>query len=259
MLTGARGGVFRLIGMNLLSFLIALPVISWFYLVLNTYVNAGLDQGVVDILPGIGYFAGLLLQLPTPVFYGLFFLSALLIGPIALGLHAVARRLIQGNTVLFSDFVKLARQNGFHGLLLGLFCVIAVHLSIWNAFGGLEANTPWLSFLLTVSRWVSLLFLVLLFLALPFICQITVSIQLPLWGIVKNAIILARVYLGRGLLVLIGILAYWWITAYTVPMAGFVGLPLLSMIITVFLQAGLCFPLVEKHVLKPAGEGGTPS
>ena len=244
----------RLIAVNFISFLLSLPVISWFYLVLNTYLNASLEQDRVDLLPGLGFFAGLLLQLPPVAFDGLFFLSAVWIGPFALGLHAMTGKMLQGDEIWLSDFFKLTLRNAVRGVLLGLFSVVLAHVTLWNAFGGISADVGWISFMLTISRWVSLFLLVLFFLALPFICQITVFAKLPLWPIVKNAVILARVYLGRSLLALFVVLAYWWITLSAVPLLGLFTLPLISLALTVLIQAVVCFPLVEKHVLKPAGK-----
>ena len=252
LLAGIRGGIHRLFLINLFCFLLSLPVITWFYLLLNSYVNATLQEGIVDILPGIGYFAGILLQLPAFLFYGLFILSALLIGPLTLGLHAVAGEVVRGHEIHFSDCLKQAWQNAFQGILLGLFSVVFIHLTLWNAFGGMWSADPLMSIVLTASRWVSLLLLLLFFLALPFVCQIAVSIQLPLQAVLKNALILARVYLGRGLLMLFGILAYWWLTVLAIPFASLVGLPLLSLALTALIQAVVSVPLVEKHILEPA-------
>ena len=253
-LARTRTGIHRLITINLLFFLLALPVISWFYLIVNTYINTGLEQDMVDILPGPGFFASFLLQLPPPVFYILLALSALLIGPLALGLHAVAGGLLFERDVLLSRFFRHAWQNAGRGVLLGIFSVVFIHLSLWNIFGGISAGVEPIALMLTISRWASLLLLLLFFLALPFICQITVLIKLPFWAVVKNAVILSRVYVGRSLFALIGILAYWWFTSAVMPLVSLIGLPFLSFSLTVLIQALICFPLVDKHILKPAGE-----
>ena len=254
-LAGARAGIHRLIAINLLFFLLALPVLAWFYLILNTYINAALEQDMVDILPGFGFFVHFLLQLPPFVFYLLAALSALLLGPLALGLHAVAGGLFLERDILLSKFFKHAWQNAGRGVLLGIFGVVFTHLSLWNILGGISADAAPIALMLTISRWASLLLLLLFFLALPFICQITVFIKLPFWAVVKNAVILSRVYIGRSLFALIGILAYWWFTSAVMPLFSLISLPFLSLSLTVLIQALLCFPPVDKHILKPAGEG----
>ena len=248
---GVRNGVLRLLVINFILFFVSLPVISWFYLVINTYANAGLDQDMIDILPGIGYFASVLLQLPPVVFYGLFLLSVLCVGSFILGFHAVGAVLLQGRTVTFSDFFRQARQNAFPGVLLGLFGVVLVHVSLWNIFGGMGIAEGWVSGVFLASRWVSLLILILFFLSTPFLCQITVTCELSVWAAVKNSMILARVYLGRCLLILLAILIYWWVTSVMFPLVGLFALPFFSLALTVMGQVVICFPLVEKHVWRP--------
>ena len=248
LVSGIRG-IPRLIGVNLLCFVVCLPLLSWFYLVFNTYINAGLGGEMVDFLPGIGYFAGLLLRLPPVLFYGLFLLSAALAGPFLLGLHFMAGRLIQKDEIVFSDFLTQTKKHLLRGFFLGLFSTVLIHFLLWNMFFGMTGANPWISFALIASRWVSIGVLALLFLILPFVCQMLAFTQLSLWAALKNAMILARVYLGRGLFALFCILLYWWLTIMAFPMAALLALPLLSFSLTALLQTAVCWPLIEKHVL----------
>jgi len=241
----------RLLAVNLICAIALLPVISWFYLILNTYVHAGLPTGMVDVLPGVGYFAGLLLRLPPPVFYFLLTLSAIVSGPLLLGLHTVTGGIVQGRHMWVSDCFAGARQNARQGIALGLFCVVTGHLLLWNIFGGLSADIPWISFLFMASRWASILFFLLMGLALPFICQIAVSVEQPLWTVVKNALILSRVHAIRGFALLLLLGAYWWTTTITFPHLSLFSLPLFSITLTVLAQTALSQPIVLRHVVEP--------
>jgi len=242
----------RLAVVNFVCFLAFLPVFSWFYLLVNTYIHASFDTGVVDLLPGIGYFAGLLLRLPPLVFYALLILSALLLGPLLLGLHAVTGGIVTGRHVWVSDFFSEALRNARQGVILGLFCVVAGQLTLWNIFGGLHSDTAWLAFLLSVSRWISVLLFLLFWLTVPFVCQIAVSLEQPLWAVVKNGMILSRVYLGRGLLALLGIGLTWWVTTVSFPGLSLLSLPLLSIGFTAFVQTAVSRPIVDRYLLEPA-------
>jgi len=249
------GWVFhRLAFVNVICFLVFLPVFAWFYLVLNTYIHAGLLGGMVSVLPGLSFFAALLLGLPSVVFYVLFGVSAILIGPFLLGLHTVTGALLRGRHVWISDLFIQALKNAKQGVLLGLFCVIGMHLLLWNIFGGIYSAVPWISVMLMVSRWVSIGLLVFLFLAFPYFCQITVSISQPFHTVVKNAGILARVRLGRGLLLLFGMGVFWWGMLSLFPLLGLIGLPLVSIGLTALAQTAVCLPVVEQYVLNPARE-----
>ena len=241
----------RLVVSNLVCFIVALPVIAWFYLVINSYVHAGQTGGMVDMLPGLAYFAGLLLRLPPAVFYLLFALSAVLIGPFLLGLHYMTGAMVEGRHVWISDLFDRAWQNVRQGVFLGVLSVVVIHLLLWNIFGGLSSVRPWLMMGLMVSRWGSLMLLILLLLTLPFAAQIIVSMEQPIRTVLKNAVILARVYLGRGLLALLGIAVYWWVTVITMPVVSLLTLPLLSIGLTALVQARVCRPVVERRLVEP--------
>ena len=243
----------RVMAVNLICLPVFLPVFSWFYLVVNSYVYAVGSGGMVDVLPGLGYFAGLLLLLPPVIFYALFALSAVLSGPFFLGLHYVLGGIVTGRHVWVSDVFRGMRDNFRQGVVLGIFSVVAVHLLLWSIFGGLALATDesWLAIWLMVSRWVSVVLLAALLMTLPFVCQIAVTVKQPLRAIVKNGVILARVYVGRGFLVLLCTALYWLGTTVLVPSFSLVTLPLFSVALTVLWQAIICGPVVRRHVIEP--------
>ncbi|MCL2563528.1 MAG: hypothetical protein FWE08_05785 [Oscillospiraceae bacterium] len=243
----------RLVVINFVCFVAFLPVIAWFYLLLNSYLHAavGISGGMVDILPGLGYFAGVLLRLPIPAFYFLLAVSAVLFGPLLLGLHAVAGRMVLGQHVWLSEFFAEARRNLRQGAALGLILVVAGQLMLWNVFGGLTSDGAWIGFLIVVSRWVSVGLFLMAGISLPFVCQVAVTMEQPLWIVVKNGVILARVRLLRGGFVLLTIAGYWWVTTVTVPWLSLVALPLVSIAIPALVQAWVCRPVVEKYLVEP--------
>ena len=244
----------RLALVNLICFFVFLPVMTWFYLVLNTYINHADLRGMIDILPGLAFYAGLLLQLPPVFFYALLLLSAVLFGPFLMGLHYVAGTMIQGEQVWISDLLHHAHLNAKQGVLMGIFCVILTHLLLWNIFGGMYSYVTWISVVFLISRWVSVGILFFLLMVLPYFCQIAPSISQPIRVITKNAGILARVHLWRGLLLLFGLFVFWWGLLSLFPLIGLLGLPLLSIGLTVLAQTAVCRPLVERYVLEPARE-----
>jgi len=244
----------RLALVNLICFLIFLPLMTWFYLVLNTYLHAGLQGGMVDVLPGLSYYAGLLLRLPPVFFYVLFGGSAVLFGPFLFGLHAVTGAMVQGEHVWVSDLFLQARSNMKQGVFVGLFCVIVTHLLLWNIFGGIYSYVPWISVMIYVSRWISVGLLAFLLMGLPYFCQIGVSISQPIWALVKNAAILTRAHLGRGLFLLFGVVLFWWGLLSVFPVLGLLSLPLFAIGFTALMQSVAYRPLIERYVLQPARE-----
>ena len=245
----------RLILVSLICFLVFLPVMVWFYLVLNTYINhADFWVGTIDIFPGLGFYAGLLLQLPPLLFYVLFALSAVFFGPFLMGLHYVAGTMVQGEHVWISDLFYHARANAKQGVVMGLSCVALVHLLLWNIFGGMYTHVSGLSAMLLLSRWLSLGILLFLLMALPYFCQLATSISQPFGVLIKNAGILTRVRLLWGLLLLFGLALLWWSMLSLLPLLGLFGLPLFSIGLTVLTQTVVCRPLIRRYVLQPARE-----
>jgi len=88
-------------------------------------------------------------------------------------------------------------------------------------------------------------------LSAPFVCQVAVSVVPALLAEVKNGTILGRAYFGRALPLFAGLAAYWWVTTVTTPWLSLFGLPLVSFAITVFAQAAVSRPVVERYVVAP--------
>jgi len=241
----------RLMAVNLICFPLMLPVISWFYLLVNSYVHASLNLGMVDVLPGVGYFAGLLLRLPIPVFYMLLFLSAIVSGPLILGIHAVTGRIVMGRHVWVSESFSEALWNARQGVVLGLCVVIGGHLALWNVFGGLWSTVVWIDVLLSASRLLSVLLFLLFGISFPFVCQVAVSMDQPLWVVVKNGVILARVHLARGIPLFAAWVAYGWVTIVLVPWLSLFALPLVSVAPWALVQAAVSRPVIERYLVGP--------
>ena len=241
----------RLLPVNFVCFLVFFPIISWFHLVLNAYIHAGSMNGMVDILPGFGYFAGLLLWIPPAVFLLLLVFSVLLFGPFLLGLYYVAHGIVVGRHVWVSDLFEAAWWNARQGVVLGSSVLIGMHLLLWNIFGGIHSEVAWVSVLFMLSRWGSAVLVCFVGVALPYVCQIAVTVKQPLWVVVRNGVILARVHFVRGILVLVGVSLYWVVTMVVAPRVGVILLPLVSISLTVLVWVAACWPVVRRRLIEP--------
>ena len=238
----------RVAAVNLVAFPVLLPVLTWFYFMINSYFYA-LDGEGIEMLPGLSLFGGLLLQLPPAIFYVLFGVTAIMSGPVVLGLHYVLGGITAGRHMWVSDMFRGVRDNFRQGMVLGVSTVAVVHILLWNIFGGVISDGAWLTVWLTVSRWASVVLLAALLMTLPFVCQIAATVKQPLRAVIKNGVILARVYMGHGLLVLLGTALYWTGTIILVPGINLVMLPLCSIGLTVLWQAMVCRPVVLKRLI----------
>lgn len=242
----------KLAAMNGIYFVAVLPILTWFYLLINGLLSGVIVVEGTDALPGIGYYAALLLQIPPGLFYGLLVLSIFLSGPLAMGMTAYLRSMVRGEHMWFSDFFLQAKSNWKQGILFTLLHVLTGSILLWNSFGGLRAEAVWLNGLLITLQWLSMLLLILCAVLRPYLRLIGVSIAQPVRHILKNAWILSRVKWRRSLVYLFSVSAYWMITVCLIPGVSLVALPLVSFALPGYWAAVLYYPCVERYILRPA-------
>ena len=239
----------RLILVNLICFPIFLPVLLWFYFTLTSYVQTIFFPGqYFMLLPGISYFSALFLLLPQTVFYILFILSLILSGPFVLALFHFAVKIHSEEHVWVSDLFSIAWKKKVRGTLLSVCTAVFVHLCLWTLFLSFTAASVYL----LLARMISVIFLLLLFFQFPYLCMQLLSEDLSVKESLKNARILARLFLPRGLLLLILIVGFVWVAFYQLPLVGLFALPGITMSLGVYVQAMICHPVLEKHVFRNA-------
>ena len=244
----------RLILVNLICFPIFLPVLLWFYFTLTSYVQTIFFPGqYFTLLPGISYFSALFLLLPQTVFYILFILSLILSGPFVLALFHFAVKLYAEEHVWVSDLFSVAWKWKVRGVLLSVCAVIFVHLCLWTLFLSFTGASVYL----LLARMISVIFLLLLFFQFPYLCMQLLSEDLSVKQSLKNARILARLFLPRGLLILILIVGFVWVAFYQFPVIGLFALPIIAMSLGLYVQVLIFHPILEKHVFRELhSEGG---
>jgi len=237
----------RLILVNFICFPIFLPVLLWFYLAVTSYIQSIFFPGqYLSLLPGISYFSAWFLWLPQTVFYFLFAASLILSGPFLLALFHFAVKIQTGEHVWVSDLFSTAWKWKTRGVLFSICAVIFVHLCVWTLFLSFTGASVYL----LAARLISLIFLLLLFFQFPYLCMQLLSVDLSIKQSLNNARILARLFLPRGLLLLLLTVGFLWAALYQFPVLGWFALPGIAMSLGVYVQVLICHPVLEKHVFR---------
>lgn len=182
------------------------------------------------------------------VFYVLFVVSGIFVGPALCGFMKVLRNISCRRPVfIWSDFWKAFRTNFKQGAIMGvidMFFFVALSFAIpmyWNMSAQNSAfNIPFVICIVTAFIFVMMHFYVYL---------LIVSTTLNLWEILKDSLYLTAIEIKSSIVNLL--------TTVVVMMAVVVLFPW-SMILLIIapsflglLYAFNCFPAIRKHVIKP--------
>lgn len=237
----------RLVFANFICFLIALPVFTWFYLTINTYAQLIFFPGqYASLLPGLSYFASLLLQLPPLLFYPIFIVSVILLGPYMLSLFHFVLKVYEGEHVWISELFSLNPLRFKRGILLSVCLVTLLHLSIFTFFLSFTGHSLFLLF----ARFLSVAIILLCFLMFPYFALLLLSDDLSPRKSLKNAWILSRNFLPRGLILLAVFLVFIWFGLMQIPVLGFFVLPLCFIAVYTYLQIALIYPVLQRRVFQ---------
>ena len=227
----------RLIFVNIICAISLLPLLSLIYFFLLSFgFSAGSFSAFSVMLP--------LYRASWPLF-ALFALASVLIsGPILLGAHYVVAKLIARDHVWVSELFTQARKRKGKGILLAFIALFSFYMLIWNLLIVSIGHTA----LSTLVSFVSITFFFFFSIVLCFVCQMLVRTELRFCIIVKNALILSRVYFWRNALALLVFCAYWMLLLPVFPLYSFVSYLFFDFALLLFLQIKACTAALERHV-----------
>lgn len=236
----------QLVGVNLICFPLFLPIFTWLYISLHSYMQVLFFPGqYVTILPGLSYFTALLLRFPM-VFYLFFLVSLVLSGPFLLSLFHFVLRLYQGKHIWVSELFSGVAKHFKRGVLLGIVSFSVLHLSLWTFFLSFTGY----SIYLMAARIISLMLIVFLFLTFPYLALLLLSEDLSISQAFKNARILTRSFFPRSLLVLGITGGLTWLIVYRFPPLSLLLFPTCFLGICIFIQVSIIHPLLETQVFR---------
>lgn len=242
----------RLVIVNLMYFVCVLPLIMAFHMF---FFDPLLDHAVLAVDPEgfagsviVGVFA-FLFNLPVWFLAALLLLSAVIQGPATCGLTYMLRNYVRSEHAWYSDFWQRARMNLRQGLFLGALDLLMFSAGFYNI--SLLITGGEVPFALSVIAAAVFLF----YLAMRnTLYLMAVTVDLKNTQLLRNAQIFALAGMPRHLLtgvigagfVYIGLLVNGFVELLFLPLIGF---SLMG-----FTSVFICYPLIDKHLIKPVTE-----
>jgi uncharacterized membrane protein YesL len=258
----------RFIVLNMIVFVFLLPIISLIFLLymnwyhgilestgaleemLNDMQNAESGAIFLGMLPSMLIAAAI--SLPPQISLLLLAASVVLYGPVMCGMTYVLRNFSREEHAWISDFFARLKSNFRQGAILGIIELLAFTTLFFNiTAGAAEGSAAWLDASMPVVRYVSVFLIVLILFARQYIYAMTVTFDLGIIGILKNAFAFSFLGLFRNFGVIAAELALIFVILI-VPYADAILLPFFFFSFTGFLTMFACFPLIHKHMILPA-------
>ena len=230
---------FKLITLNLLYFVVLLPLIAVFLLYLFNIMQIKPEEIVSPLLTLIVMAAG---SLPNIVNYLLLIVSAVLFGPATAAVSYILRNYArEEHAWLWYDFKTKAKEN-----FRQAFCVGVIDLVVCASF---------LFYLSSAAQGVEGPFQVLSYLAFPiifvyiimrfYIYTVIVTFNISLFNAFKNSLIFFVLGLGRNLIALIGSAAILFLCRFL----DIVLVPLFAFTFSGFLISFCTWPVIKKYMI----------
>lgn len=255
-----RDKFWRLTLLNLVCFVITLPLCMILYICANAVLGIAEGDAVVDILPGLGFYMSLFAvetRAGSIAVYAAVAASALLFGPLKFTLTGTIWDFRAGRYRFFADVLSRLRKKWRQAMALGLIDVIVIGRLATN-IAGIQlfyqgGFPPWL---LMGLRWLSVFALLFWALIRHYMYAMSYAAELRLWPLLKNCYILAFSSFGRNAECTAAAGLIWALTLLTVPLATVILLPIFSYSACTLATVCAVYPGIETYVL--GGKGGTP-
>ncbi len=181
--------------------------------------------------------------------YFLFCIPIVTIGPATAAMTALMRNIyLERPQFYFHDFKNEFKKNFKKSVGIGIINVIAIAITLLSIimFLSMEKLTPVDEVMFAASIAASLLFLIMSFYIYPQI----VALDLKLTDILRNALVLSFLNIGRELIILVFVLGYAFL-AFNFPVFVLPLTPVVPLAWLGFLSVFCCYPAIQKHIIDP--------
>lgn len=232
----------RLAAVNFLYFVAVFPLFSAVYagvavnvLGQNTLIGADILVSIFSYLP-IG------LRLPSVI------LSAVIYGPLKMGVTYVYKCFLIGEHVYGTDVFLYALRNAKQGLAFGFLDLFVVSVLIYNIFAEL-GMTGAAGTALDMAGYISMTMLALYVMIRHYFYLMAVSAEFKIAEIIKNSVLLSVLKLGQSLGLALACTAVWGIVLLSVPAVTIIFVPFMIYSVCGILTAMSCWPIIDDCVI----------
>lgn len=198
----------------------------------------------------------------TTVYYGTFpvfitnallLLSVLAYGPCRAGISYVLRNYTREQHAWISDIWDKAKENWKQALLFGVIDVAVFFIALFNM--NYQPDEGALTQFLTISKYLTVLAVLLYSFMRKYIFTMLVSIRLKATALIKNAWLLMMIGIFRNVGTSM-INLFLWVISYLLvllvhPLFELVFLPFFLFSFTNYLNVFATYPLVQKYLIEP--------
>ena len=248
----------RFFTLNILYFIVTLPILFYIYFTVNGYIQLLLQSSGItefyDIFPGLTFLSALIDFIPEFLYIPLLVLSVILYGPATMGLTYIFRNFAREEHAWTSDFFSRGKSNFRQGLFFGLLDIVVIFLLCNGIAGDVIVGSGIITVLSYALRALSALVLVIYFFMRHYFYLMAVSVELSVFSIIKNAMLFVVIGFGRNLLAGLINLALFVLCFLTWPLATVIGVPFFFYSFTGFSTVFICYPVIKKYIILPALE-----
>ena len=249
----------RLIFLNFIYFILILPLITAGYYCLYGVFMTVLESAGGDLSElGASLLPSILLNaagsLPLWFSAALLVLSAILYGPVSCGMSFMLRNFVRQQHAWNSDFYDKFKQNFKQGLVLGLSDLTILFLFFYNltvTWFGAGADVGGL---MTVVRYATVAALLIYLFMRHYFFVMTVTFELNIRQIIKNAWVFSVLGLWRNILALVinaVLFASMLIVPFFLPIYELIMAPIILFSLTGFVSMFLIYPVLKKYMIDP--------
>jgi uncharacterized membrane protein YesL len=243
--------LFRLLTVNILYTVCLLPfMIAAIQAVNLIFAPAAYEQDGTVFLFVLAQLTSPVLNFPPVVIWPLLVLSIVLFGPLTCGLTYICRNYVRQDHAWVSDLFARAKRNLHKGLWLGIIDLFIIAVLAFNAF---YVNADG-STMIVISKYVSIAVGFNYFIMRPYLYLITVTFDMRIRSVFKNAWILSAAAAWRSMIFLLVFLATFF---------GFAQISVTEIFFFAFFASSfwcftsmfLCWPVVQKYMVDPVESG----
>jgi len=247
----------RFLSLNLWYFLVTLPMLIYvFYTVNGIFAErlSALGDDVI-LLAGVGFIASFFSFVPRFLYTPLVIISVVLYGPVTMGLTYIFRNFAREEHAWMSDLWSRAWSNARQGLFFGILDILVVWLCVNGLFYDFAEPGRTAVYAFSVIRSVlsGLALLIWLFMR-HYTYLMAVTVNLSVFGILKNAWLFVVLGFGRNLLSSLVTLGCIVLSFLLAPLLTIITVPLFFYSVSWFCTVFTCYPVVKKYIIVPALE-----
>lgn len=250
---------FKLVPVNLVYTIFTYPLICAALVFLlshsETFLNIMADETIMAAFPWLAVMTTGTIEVLSSnlswVGYAMFFICALLYGPLTAGYFYYLRNSVREEHAWYTDVYARARKNWKQGLLFGIVDMLIVYSLLYYMVSYAVGEGAAVE-IYAVTKMLAYFLGILYFIMRFYIYTMLITFDLSFIKLVKNAAIFLFVNLGWNLWILLLTVVCTFVVFFINSIASFILFPLLFMTFIHFAGVYYTYIPIDKYMVQPA-------